>query len=270
MRVTARGPRTSHDRSRSQTGDVMTDGGRIRRSGWCIGPLIAALLLAGCTGTSPSTGPAAPSVVATASPETASPAAASQEPTASSTPSPTPTEVAEASPSAVPGPSASIQLDAAGCPIPPVDLATTRDLARAGQAVRCFGSGSLTFRAYVPTTEGLGGSSASRMTPAWLADDWTGVILQPGPLAEQDQDAWLVVRVGPSLGHCAITYESDPACPFGPHLDGYVVVTGHFDDPAARTCKSARWAAGQDPGPSKANMVARCRARFVVTKVEAG
>ncbi len=246
----------------------MDGSGWTRRGRWRIGLALAASLLAGCTGTSST--PATPSIAAAESPAAVSQATATASPTATPAASSTATSAVPASATPVPSPSASTLIDAAGCPIPPVDLATTRDLARAGRAVRCFGSGSLTFRAYVPTTEGLGGTSASRMTPAWLADDWTGVILQPGPLTEQDQDAWLVVRVAPSLGRCAITDEGDPACPFGPHLDGYVVVTGHFEDPAATTCKSAPWAAGQDPGPSKAKMVARCRARFVVTKVEAG
>ena len=108
------------------------------------------------------------------------------------------------------------------------------------------------------------------MTPAWIADNWTGVILQPEPLAEQDQDAWLVARVAPALGRCSITDAAAKACPFGPHLDGYVTVTGHFNDAAATTCKSVAFAPELDPGPSKSQMVARCRAQFVVTRIAPG
>ncbi len=246
--------------------------GRSRQSRWIIAPALAAALLTGCTGTSPSTAPAMPTAAPLASPTGESPAAstASAIPSATAPSTPTPTLGNAASPTAVPSPSATAATGVAGCPTPPVDLATARDLVRAGKAVTCFGPRALTFRAYVPTTEGLGGASAWKMTPAWLADDWMGVILQPEPLTEQDQDAWLIARVPPSLGRCGITDEGAPACPFGPHLDGYVVVTGHFDDPAAATCKSTAWESGQDPGPSKAKMVARCRARFVVTRIEAG
>ncbi len=246
--------------------------GRIRRSPWIIAPVFTAALLAGCSGISSSTGPETPTTAPSASPT----GAAVSTSTASATPSPipaatpTPTPDAGVSPTVAPSPSSTGATGIDGCPTPPVDLATTRDLVRAGKAVKCFGSRSLTFRAYVPTTEGLGGVSGWKMTPAWLADDWMGAILQPKPLTEQDQDAWLIARVPPSLGRCAITDEGAPACPFGQHLDGYVAVTGHFDDPAAATCKSAPWESGQDPGPSKAKMVARCRARFVVTRIEAG
>ena len=72
------------------------------------------------------------------------------------------------------------------------------------------------------------------MTPAWIADNWTGAILQPEPLADQDQDAWLIVRVAPALGpmrdhgrRARRTVRSAPTS------TGYVTVTGHFDDPAA-------------------------------------
>ena len=105
------------------------------------------------------------------------------------------------------------------------------------------------------------------MTPRWLADPWTGVIVQPEPLADVDQDAWLVVRVRPALGACAITDVTAAACPFGALLEHRVTVTGHFDDPAAQTCRSHAFEMGGDPGPSKKQMIARCRAAFVVTAV---
>lgn len=248
--------------------------GWTRRSRWFIASAIAAALLAGCAGTSASPSSETPTAAPLASPSGPAPAASTASavpsPTSAASPAATPTPGPAASPPAVPNPSSSAVLGVGGCPTPPVDLATTRELVRTGKAVKCFGSGALTFRAYVPTTEGLGGVSAWKMTPAWLADDWMGAILQPKPLAEQDQNAWLIVRVPPPLGRCSITDEGAPACPFGPHLDGYVVVTGHFDDPAAATCKSAPWESGQEPGPSKAKMVARCRARFVVTGIEPG
>jgi hypothetical protein len=157
-----------------------------------------------------------------------------------------------------------------GCPSLPVDLGTVRDLAKGGKAVGCFGTQDLTFRGYVPTTDGLGGVPASKMTPAWIADPWTGVILQPAPLAQADQSAWFVVRVAPVLGKCRVTDIQAAHCPFGPYLDTYVTVTGHFNDPVGKTCQSAPLPGGTDPGPSKSTMAARCRREFVVTAIAAG
>jgi hypothetical protein len=187
-------------------------------------------------------------------------------PSASAIPSatiPGPSPTGSAAASAQPSPS----LDAMGCPTGTPDLATVRDVARAGHAIACFGSQPLTFRAYVPATEGLGGVSAYKMTPHWLADPWWGVILQPQPTPEVDQNAWLIVRVPPSLGNCTITDIRASNCPFGAHLAGHVTITGHFDDPVARTCQSRPFDAGGDPGPSKKQMIARCRAAFVVTAI---
>lgn len=213
---------------------------------------VLALLAAGCSG-SPSTSPSA------------SPAASPGRTTVSSTPS-TPAATPFVTPAGTPLPAES----AGTCPSLPTDLATVRDLAKAGQAVACFGNHQLTFRAYVPTTDGLGGVPASKMTPSWIADPWVGVILQPAPLAQVDQSAWFVVRVTPALGKCRVTDEQAAHCPFGTYLDAYVTVTGHFNDAAASTCKSVPLAGQTDPGPSKAKMVSRCGKEFVVTAIAAG
>jgi hypothetical protein len=216
-------------------------------AGFCVG---LALLVAACT-SSPA---ATPSPVATdLKPTTSLPAA-----TGTARDSALPTDVPGASPSP------------AGCPSLPTDLATVRDLARAKGAIACFGSDDLTFRAYVPTTDSLGGVPESKMTPSWIADPWTGVIVQPMELAETDQSAWFVVRVAPALGKCQITDVQASGCPFGQYLDAYVSLTGHFDDATASRCKSEAFAGGTDPGPSTAKMVARCQREFVVTQLGPG
>jgi len=214
-----------------------------------LGALLA-LLAAGCSG-SPSTSPSA------------SPAASPGRTTANGTPNaPAATPVATSAGTPLP-------TDSAGtCPSLPADLATIRDLAKAGRAVGCFGNQQLTFRAYVPTTDGLGGVPSSKMTPSWIADPWTGAILQPAPPV--DQSAWFVVRVTPALGKCRVTDEGAAHCPFATYLDAYATVTGHFNDAAASTCKSVPLAGQTDPGPSKSKMVSRCRKEFVVTAIAAG
>ena len=96
------------------------------------------------------------------------------------------------------------------------------------------------------------------------------MIVQPEPLQDVDQHAWFVVRVAPSLGACGITAVRDAGCPFGSHLDGYLTLTGHFDDPAATQCRSRAFVAGEPSGPGKTVMIARCRREFVVTAIAAG
>lgn len=235
------------------------DGDGLRR---ILGAMFVAALIVGCSGanlgTGTSTAGARPSPTPTPSP--------TAEPSPSETPSAPPTATLP-SPSPTPSPEPTPWSAGDPCPVIPVDLATVRDVARAGRAIECFGRRALTFRAYVPVTEGLGGTSGSKMTPRWIADPWTGVLLQPGPLPQQDQDAWLIVRVPPTLGSCDITYVQSPRCPFGAHLDGYLTVTGHFDEPVAATCRSRPFQAGGDPGPSKARMIARCRREFVVSAI---
>jgi hypothetical protein len=227
------------------------------------GVVFLATFLVGCSTAAQTPG-------ASASPVNASPSGASlaAEPSPSTSSVPGPSESSDAAspiPSATPVPT-----DASGCPVLPADLATVRDVAKADRALACFGRHTLTVRAYVPTTDGLGGVSGYRMTPAWIADPFTGVIVQPGPLAEQDQDAWLIVRIRPALGTCAVTGIEQPGCPLGRFLDEYVTLSGHFDDSSAAQCRSRAWTPGDPAGPSRSTMVATCRRQFVVTAIAPG
>jgi hypothetical protein len=225
--------------------------------------VVISLLAVSCSSVEPSASGAPPGgSVAVGSP------LVTAEPSLSPTPAPTATPVPTPAPTVGPTASATPPPVAKGCPAPPVDLATARDLAKAGRAVACFGSQPLTFRAYVPMVEGLGGVSGSRLTPRWIADAWSGVIVQPKRLSKVNQDAWLIVRVRPSLGACTITDVEAAPCPFGGLVEKYVTLTGHFDDPVAQTCRSRAWDTGGDPGPSKKQMIASCRAAFVVTAVK--
>ena len=155
---------------------------------------MALLVFTACSGsssTSPSVGPRS----------SASHAPTSSHPT--STSSGTPVASAAVTPEA-----SATEL---ACPTLPTDLATVRDLAKAGKAIGCFGKSDITFRAYVPTTDGLGGVPSSKMTPAWIADPWTAAILQPMPLTEVNQDAWFVVRLTPALGSAASRTSRQPS-----------------------------------------------------------
>lgn len=204
-----------------------------------------AVFAAGCTA----------SPASTPSPAAATGTPAASLPHASEPPAVTPS----APPSGAPG----------TCPSVPADFATIRDLAKAGDAVACFDAQDLTFRAYVPVTGGLNVVDTSVMTPGWIANPFTGTLLQPAGSTAPDQSAWWVVRVSLAIGKCRITSEPEP-CPFTPYLGKDVTVTGHFNDPAAEKCASVPLANGTDPGPAKSQMVARCKKEFVVTAIAAG
>jgi hypothetical protein len=151
-----------------------------------------------------------------------------------------------------------------GCPPLPVDAAT---LIRLRDPRACYGRTSLTFDVFVPRTEGLGGV-APPVLPAWL-DPWAGGFLQAtgdlsGPAPGYGQGPFLGVAVPPALGACHVTYEEDPACPLAPHLNGWVRVSGHYDDPAALTCRVASTWPASIP---RADTVAACRARFVLSAI---
>ena len=123
------------------------------------GLVLLAALLVGCSAAAQTASPS----LALAEPSSApSVASVLPSPAATSTPSPSPTDEPTASPTpsatAAPTPAPT---DAAGCPILPTGLAAVRDTARAGRAIACFGHRALTFRAYVPTIEDLGGESVS-------------------------------------------------------------------------------------------------------------
>lgn len=107
------------------------------------------------------------------------------------------------------------------------------------------------------------------MTPPWIANPFTGVIVQPAA-GNPDQSAWFVMRVAPGLGKCRVTAQESAKCPFAAYVDTFVTVTGHFKDPAAKTCSSAPLSGETNPGPSKSKMVANCKREFVVTVIAAG
>lgn len=126
----------------------------------------------------------------------------------------------------------------------------------AADLVTCVGSRELTVIGYLAPPWGVGGTS-NGLAPAWLGE-WAGL---PSVL-------WL--RPRNSAGCLAATdcvwmflYAPDAATlPLTP--DRWVRVSGHFNDPAATSC---RWA-GPDGDPvTDASAAAVCRQHFVVTSI---
>jgi len=161
-------------------------------------------------------------------------------------------------PSAVPSPSPSPTPRLAGCVNPPtvttlVDLLQSQDLSTdpLGDPLACYGSAPLTFDA-----TWYGGGEVDCPTapePAWLA-------CSPYSLHSFGDTRKfapeLFVAVDPSVSLSVLLTESFPQ----------IRVTGHFDDPAAQTCRETNQPDAQSLAPV-AVMIERCRRTFVVTQV---
>ncbi len=120
--------------------------------------------------------------------------------------------------------------------------------------VSCHGAMPFTFRAFSVACGDCWGPADGEPEPAWL--------LNPGPdqlflSPEEGQDNWSTAVLGPSLA------------PLDPAWTGtWLEITGHFDDPAASSCRiepradSIQWWSGRQ------SLIDQCRLTFVVTAVK--
>ena len=116
----------------------------------------------------------------------------------------------------------------------------------------CFGASTLTFKATVSKAISDCGVGP-RIAPAWFC--LPGVFLAvPGASADSGFAA-LAAYWNPSSHLTLASFR----------IGQTVQITGHFDDPAARTCHLTL-AAGPSPEPP-AQIVLTCRETFVVTAV---
>jgi len=171
------------------------------------------------------------------------PGASSSQPAASQpavvVPSPTP------SVSPLPSNAAS---PTAGCVNPPPDIAA---LSAQTDPVACYGNAPLTVDAH-PIAAQI--DYVVSVEPAWLGNP--SVYLMLVGETRKVGAPFLIVAVDPAIGASM------------PELIGTNVrITGHYDDPAAKTCReTARVAEMGTPGPAKAT-IEQCRSTFVVTQV---
>ena len=137
------------------------------------------------------------------------------------------------------------------CPGGPVTINKVIAL-DANDRVACFGSRQLTFRAWV-VDPGVGyGGTCEVMTPSWLLD-----CVLPDWLLATDKTSNVQLH---GLKRPDATG----------NLKGvarWVDVTGHFDDPAAATCRLASGPATVGKPPA-GWYVLRCREQFAVTRIE--
>lgn len=118
--------------------------------------------------------------------------------------------------------------------------------------LRCFGSRTLRLRAWVAGPTDLGGVSAYKGIPEWLNDPLSyGTFLQAvdAPFG----------RANVLVGHLR------PGVRFS-RVNTWASVTGHFDDPAADTCRLIAYEASTEPVPM-ARAISHCRSEFVITAI---
>ena len=135
------------------------------------------------------------------------------------------------------------------CPTSPMthdDLSALLPL----EALHCFGNNTIVVTGTVEQPEGVGYEGPFAYSPAWLAP----------PLA--------IPFLATASGH-VIGFRADPETDLGPPADGDVVrVTGHYEDPAATSCRVTLDPAfaDEEPQPSPpapALAVLTCRSSFV-------
>jgi len=171
---------------------------------------------------------------------TASSASASPSPSSSPSPMPSPAPSTPTLPSLSPP---------VGCLKSPPDVALLYDMP---DPVACFGNAPLTFDAHLAAAGVV--DCPGEHEPAW--------IYCPA-------DGWLtLVGDARKAGAPFLLFGADPAS--GPDVsrtfDGNVRVTGHFDDPAAQTCREIQPIPEESPRPAS-EMIEICRRTFVVTQV---
>jgi hypothetical protein len=188
----------------------------------------------------------------------------------------TPTNLTSAIPAVAPEP---VRTPLAGCPGPRPDLALILAL-DPGQRLVCFGRSALTFQATAVATEV--DCHPIQVDPAWLWCPPAAFLAPPGTTASwsgSNPIAWthgsappddtLTAFVGvPMLEVYAAPGSGVDQAQFVP--GAIMLVTGHFDDPAAAACRVVAQPAPDVEVPPAAEVVLVCRQAFVVTSVRPG
>jgi hypothetical protein len=143
----------------------------------------------------------------------------------------------------------------AACPTPPVTIAELVRVTEGPGGPACFGGQLLTFRAFVPALEGLGGASTYFIKPVWL-DDLQGSWVH---LGAGRNTAAVVAYVPPDLGRCL--GPEGRSCPFSSYRNRWATVSAHFDGPVAQTC---RYGGDVRPGGGAKAAIAECQEKLIV------
>jgi len=158
---------------------------------------------------------------------------------------------------AVAGGSPTVSATDVTCPPPPLPVESLVGLGSYG-GLACYGNANVELLGYTPLGCGAGGSSRSG-SPEWLNGTWTGVGIgnrEPAPPDFEVEHAFHA-RAAPGA-----------TVPAGCGAPGWYRFTGHFDDPAAPTCRTQL--AEIPPVVLDVRLsVLLCRTEFVITEAVA-
>jgi hypothetical protein len=148
-----------------------------------------------------------------------------------------------------PGPTPQLsQTPAVGCVNPPPDIAALSNLA---DPVACYGNVPLTLDAHLVGPVQV--DYVVSVAPVWLGNPSTylemvGETSKNGP--------FMLVAIDPVIGVAV-----------GKDFNTNVRITGHYEDPAARTCREIGRVPGMGTPEPAAGTIEHCRGTFVVTHV---
>lgn len=173
-------------------------------------------------------------------------------PTVTASPSPTPldTPILEVTPT--PGPTPTPVLSCGPLPTTAAEIVAMS----VPTAAACYGDTSLTIEGYSVPCTGCGGLDEYDRSPSWLALNVPqySVGTTPGTPG-QDVATSFPVFIDPATG---IAF---------PPAGALVRVTGHFNDPIAKTCRVTPKPGSSVSALDPASVITACRASFVVTAV---
>ena len=155
-------------------------------------------------------------------------------------------------------PEASIPED---CVNPPPDVGT---LIEQDQRAACYGDAELTVEAHAALLQGAIDCPGD-LQPSWFACGGTIVELYPLDSARVPSPIILAARSPHSGPALSAVIHPDSGIDLHRGLDAPVTAIGHFDDPAAATCRYLSWPDPQPPAPE--DVVANCREVFVITQL---
>jgi hypothetical protein len=156
--------------------------------------------------------------------------------------------------------------DAAGCPNPPLTVAELRGLWKNGggyvgfwgmanpAGTRCYGRADVSVIGFVDMPDGLGGTSASGITHAWLVDRVVMLYGASNAIRSGRVNDSYTVAVPPRFGDLQARFARR-----------WVQLTAHFDDPAAQACRG--YGPKDANPPTRRQAIAACRRIMVLSSI---
>jgi hypothetical protein len=167
------------------------------------------------------------------------------------------TQASSPSPTATAPPTSSDRTPSAECINPPVDVLT---LAYQSDRVACYGDAPLTVDAYL-TGVGVIDGPCIDVEPAWLAcGSWVDL-----EIVRQTATTPSIILAYVSIYNPFFAAIDPTAEPRDQFIGSNVRVTGHFDDPAARTCTYSAGSGWPNAEFTASDLISCCRRLFVIT-----